>query len=56
MVSNSDAISVLSELAHAAEQYYKWANQFDLRIEDMRLRSAIARAKTVVQEHASSNN
>lgn len=43
-------VETLDELARTSEQYYKWANQFDLRIEDIKLRSCIAKAKSLVQE------
>lgn len=43
-------VSTLEELAYTSEQYYKWANQFDLRIEDIKLRSSIAKAKSLVYE------
>lgn len=44
--------AALIELAYCAEQYYKWANQYDLRIEDHKLRSSIAKAKALIQETA----
>lgn len=53
-MSNSELVSALSELTLAAEQYYKWANKFDLRIEDHKLRSAISRAKSVLSSDTSS--
>lgn len=43
-------VSTLEELAYTSEQYYKWANQFDLRIEDIKLRSSITKAKSLVYE------
>lgn len=48
MNDNSEVVTALKELALASEQYYKWVNKFDIRIEDMKLRAAIARAKTVL--------
>lgn len=55
-MSNSEALSSLKELTHAAEQYYKWVNQFDIRIEDVKLRSAIAKAKNVIDREGKSNS
>lgn len=43
-------LTTLEDLAINAELYYKWVNQFDIRIEDIKLRSSIARAKSLVQE------
>lgn len=50
MNNNEKLIASLEQLTAVSEQYYKWANQFDLRIEDHKLRSAIAHAKSILQE------
>lgn len=52
---NSELLSKLEELAIASEQYYKWSNQYDLRIEDKRLRTAISNARELVNSIKNSN-
>ncbi len=51
MMDVKKLVTALEDLAINAELYYKWANQFDLRIEDIKLRSSIARAKDTVKEY-----
>ena len=41
---------LLEELTRRSEEYYKWANSFDIRIDDLQFRSAIAHAKAYLQD------
>lgn len=52
MSKEQELISALEELVKYSELYYKWCNQYDLRVDDLKLRGAISKAKSVLnKEH-----
>lgn len=48
MITDLKIQNTLEQLILDSENYYKWVNKFDLRIEDYKLRSSIAAAREVL--------
>ena len=49
-MSNSDLIFALRNLIEASEHFYKTSNQLDIRIDDLKFRAALAKAKQALHE------